>query len=208
MKTFLLCLFFTLFTISPLFAETVDISSKLKLHFDIPDTWVSDLEPPQALVDIMAEHIGHDAAQKGRHPSQGELQQLARKRFAENEALLFNPESHAFLSLDFSPLRQGERAPSHKSIKLSARYAGESLSNEEGVSDLTTTESDIEIDGAWYSHRFDATYKHHDNPISFTGIVGFASPYWFYFYYTDYLRDSRDREALEKIIRSLKIESR
>lgn len=203
----LFALLFTFFT-SSLFAETVDISSNIRLHFELPAGWISNLDPSPFLVDEMAEHIKHDAAGKGRHPSEEQLRQAARKRFKDNEALLYNPETHAFMSLDFSSLRQGEHAPSHKSIKLSTRYAGESLSNEEGVTDVTTDSSNIDILGAWYAHRFDSSYKHHDKPMAFIGVVGFVSPYWFYFYYTDYLGNAQDRVSAEKILKSIRIENR
>ena len=203
---FFACLLF--FFTSPLSAETVDISSNLKVHFEVPSGWVSNPKPPQYLVDEMAEHISHDAAAKGRYPSKDQVQKIALERFGENEALLFNPQSHAYISLDFSPLRQGERPPSQQSITLSARYAGESLGQDEGVTDITTEDSNAEIFGAWYAQRFDSRYKHHDQAMAFTGIVGFASPYWFYFYYTDYLKDPMDRKAVEKILKSIRIDNR
>lgn len=192
--------------VSPLHAETVDISSKLKLHFDVPAGWISNLEPPQHLIDEMAEHIKHDAEQKGRHPSADQLIKAARKRFEINEALLYNPKTYSFLSLDFSSLRQGEREPSLKSIKLSARYAGESLKNEEGVSNLTTKSSDFVINGARYVHRFDSTYDHHNKAMAFVGVVGYVPSYWFYFYYTDYLLDEADREKAEQVLKSIRLE--
>lgn len=196
------------FLCGPLHAASIDISKTLTVHFDIPGGWVSNQDPPQFLVDDMAEHVKHDAELKGQHPSKEQVQQIARKRFADNEALLFNPKSHAFMSLDFSRLRQGEHPPSHNSIKMSATYAGESLSGEEGVTDATIKISDTEIMGAWYAQRFDASYKHHEQPMVFTGIVGFVSPYWFYFYFTDYLADQQDRKAAETILKSIRIESR
>lgn len=205
--TLFVILFICLFGVQSA-AETVDISSDLRLHFEIPAGWVSNPEPPQFLLDEMAEHIEHDAEEKGQHPTEEQLQRAARKRFADNEALLYNPKTHSFMSLDFSHLRQGEKPPSHKSIKLSARYAGESLSNEEGVTEAKTETANIEIRGAWYAQRFDSSYKHHERPMAFIGVVGFVSPYWFYLYYTDYLSDDQDRVAAESILQSILIESR
>lgn len=208
MKAVSFCTLLVLFATSPLFAETVDISDSLRVHFELPSGWVSNLEPPQFLVDKMAEHIKHDAAKKQRYPSKEQLQQAALKRFKSNEALLYNPDSEAFMSLDFSSLGQGDKAPSHKSIKLSTRYAGESLSNEGGVTELTTDNTNIDIQGSWYAHRFDASYKQHGRPMAFTGVVGFVSPYWFYFYYTDYLKNEQDRVSVEKILKSVRVENR
>lgn len=208
MKRIFLVVFLSLIITVPLSAETVDISSSVKIHFDVPSGWVSSPEPPDFLINEMAEHIEHDALAKGHHPSPEQLQQAARKRFEENEVLLYNPQTYSFLSIDFSSLRQGEKPPSHNSIKLSTRYAGESLSNEEGVTDFSSDSSSINIRGAWYAHRLDSRYKHHDKPMAFIGVVGFTSPYWFYFYYTDYLGNESDRKDAEKILQTIRIENR
>jgi len=208
MKVVLFCTLLFLFFTNSLFAETVEISSSLRVHIVLPTGWVSNLDPPQFLVDEMAEHIKHNTEKKQRYPSNEQLQEAARKRLKNNEAFLYNPVSQAFMSIDFSRLGQGDEAPSHKSIKLSTRYAGESLSNEEGVTDLTTDNTNIDVLGAWYAHRFDSSYKHHGKPMAFTGVVGFVSPYWFYFYYTDYLNNKEDRISVEKILKSVRIENR
>lgn len=189
-------------------AEAVDISSNLRLYFTVPDGWVSDSDPPQFLVEEMAEHIEHDAESKGQHPTSEQLQRAARQRFKDNEVLVYNPRTHSFMTLDFSRLRQGERPPSQNSIELSARYAGESLGNEEGVSKLSTRTSSANVAGAWYAHRLDASYRHHDKPMVFVGIVGFSTPFWFYFYYTDYQADDRDRDSAEMLLKSIRLENR
>ncbi|PLX89307.1 MAG: hypothetical protein C0619_11610 [Desulfuromonas sp.] len=203
----LVFLFVLLFFVDSQAGETLQISSRLSLHYDLPNGWVSAAEPPQFLVDEMAEHMEHEAAAKGRHPNRKQLESAARKRYSENEVLLYNPQSYAHMSLDFSQLRQGEKPPSRDTIKLSTRYAAESLRNEEGVTDLRSTDTPIEISGAWYAHRFDSHYKHHDKTMDFIGVVGFSSSYWFYFYFTDFERDEQDRKRAETFLSTIRIDT-
>lgn len=189
-------------------AETVQITETSSLIFELPDGWQLTTEPPQALVAEMAEHIGHEAAEKGYSPTQAQLMAAAIKRLKANEVLLYNPESTAFITLDMSHLRQGERPPSKKSIKLSAKYAGQSLEQEEGVSQLQDTSNETTINGAWYAYRYDADFLQHDKNKHFSGIIGFSAPHWFFFYATDYLKDSNDRQKIEKIFESIRIDSK
>ena len=204
MKTIaLLCI--SIFFISNAHADKIAITETISLSFSIPDSWQLATEPPLKLLEELAEHIRHDAESKKHSPTQEQLLAIAKKRLAANEVLLYNPATLAFMTLDFSHLRQGERAPTQKSIKLSAKYAGESLSQEEGVEQLTGKTQDITIDGAWYAYRYDADYLHHDEKMAFTGVIGFAPPHWFFFYYTDYSQDPMDRSRAEQVLKSLKI---
>jgi len=186
-------------------AQSVQISDRTTLSFDIPAGWESAREPPANLVEELARHIAHEAAEKGHSPDKEQLLRTARKRFSANEALLFNPISKSYMLLDLSRLRQGERAPDETTIRLSAKYAGESLDHEEGVSKFSSASREATIAGGSYSYRYDADYLQHGKPMHFSGIIGFASPYWYFFYFTDYLGDPEDRNRAEQVFRSLKI---
>ena len=186
-------------------AELIKISDSTHLQFSVPDGWLLADELPQKLLEEMAEHISHEATAKGHTPTPEQLLSAARKRLAANEVLLYNPETIAHMTLDFSPLKQGERAPSKKTIKLSAKYAGESLQQEEGVSQLVGKSKETSIDGAWYAYSYEAEYLHHEEKMAFSGTIGFSTPYWFFFYYTDYLQDPIDKSRAEQVLKSLKI---
>ncbi len=205
MRVIICALTIFLMPVVALSAESVKISEKLSVEYSIPEGWVRADEPPEKLVAIMAEHIGHEAEEKGQSPSEEQLLKAASKRLSANEVLLFNPETLAHMSIDFSSLRQGEKAPSRKSIQLSAKYAGESLEQEEGVSNLKGQSRNAEITGAWYAHLYEANYLHHDEQMFFSGTIGYAEPYWFYFYYSDYLKDPADRDKAEQLLKTLKI---
>ena len=189
-------------------AEKLEISGSISLDLSVPEGWQLADKTPQKLLEIMAEHIRHDAEEKGYVPSEEQLLTAAAKRLSANEALLYNPETLAHMSLDFSPLRQGERAPSEKSVRLSAKYAGESLEQEEGVSELVGKVQKFPVEGAWYAYRYDANYLHHDEKTAFSGIIGFITNNWFYFYYTDYQKDPEDRKRAEEMLKELKIVSK
>lgn len=203
-KKFVLLMLITLLPFCA-YAETVHISNLISIVFDIPEGWVQAKEPPQPMLEIFAEHIGHEAEEKGHSPSHEQLIEAAQKRLKTNDVILYNPNTNAHMLLDMSPLRRGEKAPSKNSIRLSAKYAGQSLEQEEGVTNLTGQSSAFSIPGAWYAYRYDADYLHHDEKMRFSGVVGFISPYWFYYYHTNYLKDPADLEKAEKIFKTLHI---
>jgi hypothetical protein len=205
MKTDYLLIATLLFLPSLGFAETVHISNLTSIVYELPAGWVKADEPPQALLDIFAEHIDHEAEEKGYSPSRGQLQDAAQKRLAANAVLLYNPQTNAHITIDMSHLRRGEKAPSKRSIQLSAKYAGQSVEQEEGVSGATGQSNEAKVSGAWYAHRYDADYLHHDEKMRFSGIIGFVFPYWFYFYTTNYLKDPADREKIDRFLATISI---
>ncbi len=186
--------------------RTVEISPGLSLGVYLPsDRWTMTSEIPEFLVEDRAEHIEHELAEKGQKVSRDQLLDAARKRLAANELFIFNPASKASMEIDFSPLKDGEAAPSRRTVAASARYAGDSLSQEEGVSEARFSDRKADVFGARDAYRLDADYKHHDEKTRFLGIVGFAAPYWFYAYYTDHLAVPSDHQEMDRIVRSLLI---
>ena len=201
---------FALLLIAPLplavAAETLHVSETTSISFEIPEGWQWAKQPPEQLQLKMAEHIAHEAAEKGYTPSQQQLLDAARKRLMTNEVLLYNPLSSAHMTIDLSRLQPQEKAPSKRNIQLSAKYAGQSLEQEEGVKQLQGSAKKYRIGGAWYAYRYDAEYLHHEEKMNFSGIIGFAAPNWFFFYYTDYLTDSADRGKAEQVFKTIQIE--
>jgi len=201
-----LFLFLLIFLPTFNYAESLQVSAEVKLSFRIPEGWVRAEDPPVVLLEEMAEHIAGEASEKGYSPDRTQLLNAARKRLAANEVLLFNPKSRAYLTIDFSHLNQGEQTPGKELIRLSAKYAGDSLEHEGGVSHLKGSIREISIAGGGYSYRYDADYLLHDEPRHFSGIIGFVSPYWYFIYYTDLLTDPRDEERSEQLFKSLRME--
>ncbi len=189
----------------PVFAETVEVVPGTFLEFSLPnERWQHASEPPTFLVDKTAAHL--DPNMKKMIGSQTmSSRDVALKILSANELFIYNAASEAFLAVDFSPLREGEDAPSRRTIAASARLAGESLANEEGLSDVVQDTSKTRIDGADYAYRLDAGFHKHGDDIRFIGITGFAEPHWFYLYYTDYNQSSQDLAEMETLLKTVRI---
>ncbi len=195
-------------TTPPQVNRTVQLNPDLSLGFALPsDRWVVEQAVPEFLVEERAEHLEHELEAQGKKISRDELLQLARKRLAANELFIYNPQTKAVLEVDFSPLEKGESAPSKGTVANSARFAGDSLSQEEGVTDAVTSTEKAKVYGAMAAYRLAASYKLHDQDTQFVGVVGFAEPYWFYLYYTDPLKDARDLQEMDIILRNLLLKS-
>jgi len=203
-KTFWLSLVF-LFTLPlSLPAETLQLVPGLALQVELPGArWSISREAPSFLVEETAEHLEHELLAQGKKVDSSALEAAARKRLAANEAYIVNTASRAYLTIDFSPLRAGEKAPGKKAVAASAKYAGEGLVDEEGATDVRQASSRTELQGAEVAYRVDASFRMHDEPRKFIGIVGFRAPYWFYLYYTDSLGDDADILEMEQILRTL-----
>lgn len=191
---------------APVAAETLKMPAGFTLDVNLPGPrWVLSTEAPEMLVAEMAEHLEHDMKAQGKSLDAASLAALARKRLRENEAFIFNPQSKASLLIDFSPLEKGEEAPSDKTVKSSARYAAESMESEEGATEVSHSTAETAIKGARVAHSLTVNYRHHGEATRFYGIVGFASPTWFFLYYTDHLRDPADQAEMEAILKSMTI---
>lgn len=205
-KSFWLIPLLLLLLPAALWAETYRIAPGLTVEIALPsERWTVSQSPPSQSIAELAEHLKHDLEAQGKEATEEQLREVARKRLAANELFVFNSATGAHLDVDFSPLREGESPPSQKSVETSARYAGEGLGNEEGVSGVIYRVKKTEVSGAEAASRFDAEYSHHGEKRVLVGIVGFVQPYWFYLYYTDLLQDPQDRVEMEKILETLKI---
>lgn len=186
-------------------AERIPVTSQLAVELTLPEGWSLPSVPPAAMVEEMAEHLGHDAEAKGHHPSAEQLAAMARKHLAANEAIVYHAGSGANLTIDFSPLHADETPPGAGTIGKSAEYALQSLESEEGVSGLQSSRRSIAIPGADHAVRFDAFYRQHDEPVGFYGVIGYAPGQWFFLYFTNPGRDEAVARAGDQILASLKI---
>lgn len=184
-------------------AQLVLVTPEYYLGMDLSDErWVIRKKAPEFLIDEMAEHLGHEMEKTHPKITHAQLRKASEKRLKVDELFIFNPQSHARLVIDFSALREGESPPSRKTIATSADLAGKGLVNEEGVTHVGYKTSRARVFGASSAYRLEADYKHHDEQLKLIGIVGFADPYWFYFYYTDPLNDLGDLVSMEKLLES------
>lgn len=193
----------------PCFAGAVEIplGSGLSARFDLPsERWEVSAEAPEFLIDQQVHHLRHEAREKGAQVSDDQLQGLARRRLAANEQLVYNRNTQAVLLIDVSPLREEEEVPGDRAVKLSARYAGESLSSEEGVAEVDFRVRPVRMEGVGSVYRLEADYLLHGKPVRFIGQVGFAEGAWFYLYYTDHLADPLDYGEMESLLESFRFQ--
>ena len=167
------------------------------------DGWIVSSEVPDYLVEEYVHHIEHELAEKGQVRTHDEMVTVVHRRLAANELYIYKALSRAWIAIDFSSLHAGEKAPDRQAVFNSARYAAESLSGEEGVTDVRHTVSSVAVYGADIAFRLDAAFNSHEEPRKFSGIIGFARPYWFYVYYTDELTDPADFSDIDKLLESL-----
>ncbi|WP_291316309.1 hypothetical protein [Desulfuromonas sp.] len=187
-------------------AQTVSIAPDLELGLTLPgDRWVVAESAPDFLVADRAEHLEHDLVKQGKSATSEQIAEMASKRLAGSEVFIFNPSTQARLEIDFSALGPGEAFPSAGAVSRSARFAAESLEGEEGIEEVDVRTGRTKVYGSEVAYRLDAGYRAHGEDTRFVGVIGFAAPYWFYFYYTDSLRDPLDREEMEGILRSLTV---
>lgn len=173
------------------------------LDWQLPNSWQAPEAPPADLLEEVALHIGHEARIQGKNPSQSQLLKAAAQRLSSNEILLYHPSSGAWISFDFSLLRKDEATPDAKTLELSARYALESLQNEEGVSDLQASQRDAQLTGAPGTRRITTSYRHHDTLTGFNGLIGYLPGEWFFIYATSYPDKAGLRSQIDALFDSL-----
>lgn len=185
---------------------TYQLKPDLKVHLpDLAAPWVVSTEPPTELVDHLTEHVLEEAAAQGKTPTPTQAREAAMKRARSNQLFVANPQSGAHLLISVSPLEQGEKAPSAKTVARSAEYAADGVADE-GWTDVKTEQSATAIKGAQQAQWFAIDYRHQGERSQFLGIVGFAHPYWFWFYGNDHLKNPADRALLEQLMRGIEID--
>ncbi len=202
------CLWLAAMLLLPVLASAAAFQLKPDLKIQLPEVsapWSVSTEPPAELVEHLAEHVLEEAQAQGKTPTPEQAREVARKRARSNQLFVTNLKTGAHLMISFSPLEQGEKAPSAKTVALSAEYAADGVTDE-GWTDVKTEQSATTIKGAQQAQWFTIDYRHGGERSQFLGIVGFAQPYWFWLYGNDHLQDPADRAVLEKLMRNIEIQ--
>ncbi len=177
-------------------AADIEVTENLVFTIDVSEGWSLHLDdPPEALVKETASHIAHEPA--AANATQEQIDRVARKRLMANEAIIYHAETGAHLDIDFSPLEEGEKAPSSRTLKDSAKYAAESLSAEEDVEEVVSKVSNAKIDGVRETYLLSAHYLQHDHPMTFRGYIGFVADSWFFLYFT---APGKDPAVLDEMV--------
>lgn len=195
-------------TTLPPSAQMLQIKPDLQLGLPkLGPNWVVSQEVPEPLVAETVEHLQHELEAQGKQvPAEMVLEQ-ARKRLAANELFIFNPRTGATLTIDFSPLRGDDGPPGRATLQQSAEYAAQGLEEEEGLSEVTYSTAKTSMFGLQHAYRIDANFQKHGAATRFLGVVGFAHPYWCYFYYTDPLQDPQDFREMSSLLQAMVVYS-
>lgn len=175
-------------------AAEIAVSEELVVEIPLREGWALHLEPPAALVKEMAAHVAHEPA--AANASAAQVEKVTRKRLAANEAFIYHAASGAHLEIDFSPLGQGDSAPSRTTLRTSAEYAAQSLESEDDVSHVVWEVRPVAVNGVREAFQLVADYLKHDLPVKFVGTIGYVEGYWFFLYFTD---PSQSPEVFEQM---------
>ena len=191
----------------PLAAETLRTPGDSYLHWTLPVGWEVRSVPPAPLVEELTTQLREEARHQGRNPTEETLKQAALRRLKMNELLLFHPASGAWLSCDFSPLKSNEGSPDADLLALSARYALESLTSEEGVTVISSRQTALNLPGAPGTRRLQAEYVKHGIRTRFDGLVGYRRGEWFFIYLTSYPDKADLAESIGQFFTGLAFDS-
>lgn len=173
---------------------------------EVAAPWSVSTEPTAELVEHLAEHVVEEAAEKGKQLTAEQARQVALKRARNNQLFVTNGNSGAHLAISFAPLKEGESAPTARTVALSAKYAAEGVSDE-GWKVISSRHAVTAIKGAKSARWFAIDYTHEGERGLFMGVVGFAHPYWFWFYGNDHLETPEDRKFLEQLMLGIEIQT-
>ncbi len=196
-------LMLSLFAASP-DAAGLTVSKNLVFNLDPVGGWtVHSTDPPEALVKETARHVAHEPAAAKATPEQIEI--VARKRLASNEATVYHASSGAHLDIDFSPLDEGASAPNSRMLKNSAEYAARSLANENDVTDAIWDVRAVKFDGARDTYLLSVKFLRHGDPMVFRGYIGTVERHWFFLYFTAPGDDPQVLQEMESMLANASI---
>lgn len=165
----------------PAGAVEIPVAEHLVLEVVLADGWTLCTEdPPAELVRETARHLAHEPA--AAQATAEQIEAVARRRLAANEAILYHAASGAHLDIDFSPLAEGEAQPDAGAVKRSAEIAALSLERETDLSAVTWSISRFSLSGAGEAYLLAADYRQHGKPVKHLGVVGVGAGTWFYLY--------------------------
>ena len=164
-------------------AAGLAVAKDLVFSLDPVEGWtVHSADPPEALVKETARHVAHEPAAANATPEQIEI--VARKRLAANEAIVYHASSGAHLDIDFSPCDEGASAPNSGMLKNSAEYAARSLIKESDVTDAVWDLRAVKFAGAEDTYLLSVKFLKHGAPMVFRGYIGTVKRSWFFLYFT------------------------
>lgn len=187
-------------------AEVLKIMPGWQLQVALPnEEWQAGLQPPPFLIEERLTHLSDGMLAMMKEKGVTDRRQAVEAMLGRNEAFIFNSATGAHLDVDFSPLGETDEAPTAETLRNSAEFAGQALAAEENYTEVAYRVSTASIAGLESVQRLDASYLRDGQPGEFIGLIGFRSPYWVFFYYTDPEADAEDRRDMAAILGSLRV---
>lgn len=208
MKRFFFVLFVLLLFPLSGYSQSFQVMPDLTFEFELPSSrWQTAETAPRFLIVERAKHIHDNMMKRFKQRGIESKEEAAEVQLKANELFVFNQQTGSYLEIDFSPLKKDDKPPSKRSIALSAKYTGEELEHEEGLSQVKQKSHKVKIVGSKYAYRVDAEFVKHGEPKRFIGLIGFVDKYWFYIYYTAPADATQDLSEMEELLDSIVIKS-
>jgi hypothetical protein len=186
--------------------ELHQLSSDLGLVLDtLPEHWQVSFEVTPQMIEHQAEHEEENAINAGKQISRAEAKERARRFFENSKDLHFlNTRSEAHFLFSFAKLKaqQPEPTADHVAGSVLAAISGVTA---EGWTKHAQSHRSVQVRGAQHAHYFEIDYTQHDERQIFQGVVGYAQPYWFWFYTYDHLQDPQDQLLLKRLLETFEI---
>ena len=171
----------------------------------LPAEWEVRQDATEHMIEHQAEHEEEDARRAGQPITQEEALRRAEQHYAESDDLhIQNTKSEAHLLFSVHALAPNQREPDANSVARSALTAAYGVTDE-GWTKHSEDDRPINVKGARHAQYFEIEYSKNGERQLFTGVVGYAQPYWFWFYAYDHFNDPADRVLLKKILQTFEV---
>ena len=186
--------------------ELHQVSSDLGLVIEaLPEHWQVTTEATPHMIEHQAEHEEEDAIKAGGRISKAEAMERARRFFENSKDLNFlNTRSEAHYLFSFARLKETQPEPTAAHVKSSSLVAMAGVTVE-GWTKHAEEERPVQVKGVQHAHYFEIDYTQHGERQIFKGVVGYAQPYWFWFYTYDHLQDPEDQLLLKRLLETFEI---
>jgi hypothetical protein len=171
----------------------------------LPQQWEVRQDASQDMIEHQAEHEMESAQRTGQPITHEEALRKAEQHYAKSEDLhILNTQSDAHLLFSFHPLSENQRGPDAEAVAYSALNAAYGVTDE-GWTKHSEDHHRADVKGARHAQYFEIEYSKNDERQLFTGIVGYAQPYWFWFYAYDHFNDPADRALLKRVLQTFEV---
>lgn len=204
-----LCLLFAailLLSASISSAASFEVRPGVQISFnELPAPWQISQQAPDFLVRERATGLHPPQLEAARKAGLDTPEAAARQMLKSSELFLFNVANGSYLEIDFSPLKQNEKAPSSRSLKASAKYTSEEFEHEEGIESASGSYRKTSLAGAASAYRADANFRKRGKDFRFVGVISYAQNHWIYLYYTGPQAAADDLTVAESVLKSFNI---